>query len=947
MDWLASVLLRRLNAVPLPIQDAGPDPDHHWVRALETDLLERGWLLSPELRDAFATLPDPARMQWSEWLLAEADRSVGADRDHTPLFRSFPDVPDSLDSLYVDLLLSQLLQQPEAPCVLCGSADAVRPLNPCGHLVCGSCMPASRFSGCPVCGRRAASGQGAFLESDAESVEREPGSFIPIRWTRLGLLRDPEAAAAGVRDELVGRPRPLSEEEANDLSVLILATAPGSLGWLPARVPVRENLARALAAALLTARPDTAPALAPPLADRWETATDIARTIWTYSGGQPDLTLPERRDPEVWSGRRPWWEPVVPDEIPRVRALPRWLRRAVLSRIDELHLPTTAEDMARHETVWKRIAERLHPFERPDAHPRAAVCFASLRRTRARADSPLGRAMSRAASQHPGRVELLEYGGGFLGVRVRSHASLVEQALADGDPGTAVDLLSSRPGDLWRRLDELARAVGEDPDLRAGLIAAAGEAAGRVSAGVLTTASNHLGLRSETVRADEAALNEAWAERMATEVESGAGRTRRSAARARQMMRTRRRNRPPAPQPGTPRRVFFPSGDTVRTWTRAEHRDPLDAEFARGLQWAGLHELVERARRLPPYDTVIVDARLADVPAPTRTQASSAQLAGWTRGSRIGMPEHDGTLRLFLHWTDSDLARVDLDLSCTLLDAEWSQVGYCDYTQLRWGDAVKHSGDLTSAPPPQGATEYIDMDLGRLVEHGVRWIVPLVFSYNDVPFERLDDAFAGFMLPQPGASAFQPDRVMQRFELRGRSRVLLPMVLDLEDQMLLWTDASLSADGYGHSVARNQSALARLAADLWEHFDGWRFSVLDLVAVHALGRARSLRLVHEDGAHSHIDLGLPREQVWDNIRKALRTRLPGEGDAPPAGRVLVAVLDDRYLPRFLSGIPEDQTTILAVVGSRSHPLDISDLLRELEPPPRRGESEDFIPDKAR
>src|SRR5689334_17027943 len=54
-----------------------------------------------------------------------------------------------------------------------------------------------------------------------------------------------------------------------------------------------------------------------------------------------------------------------------------------------------------------------------------------------------------------------------------------------------------------------------------------------------------------------------------------------------------------------------------------------------------------------------------------------------------------------------------------------------------------HSGDLVSAPPQLGATEFLDLDRTRLLAAGVRWAVPVVLSFNDVPFEVLDAAFAG------------------------------------------------------------------------------------------------------------------------------------------------------------------------------------------------------------
>lgn len=62
------------------------------------------------------------------------------------------------------------------------------------------------------------------------------------------------------------------------------------------------------------------------------------------------------------------------------------------------------------------------------------------------------------------------------------------------------------------------------------------------------------------------------------------------------------------------------------------------------------------------------------------------------------------------------------------------------------GHSLARCADLTSAPPPLGASEFVDLDAGRLERAGARHLVVIVFSYNDITFDLLPDAFAGFML---------------------------------------------------------------------------------------------------------------------------------------------------------------------------------------------------------
>ena len=123
----------------------------------------------------------------------------------------------------------------------------------------------------------------------------------------------------------------------------------------------------------------------------------------------------------------------------------------------------------------------------------------------------------------------------------------------------------------------------------------------------------------------------------------------------------------------------------------------------------------------------------------------------------------------------------------------------------------------------------------------MQYAVPVVFSYNDVPFELLPEAFAGFSLPTEPDAQFDPGRVVQRFDLRGNAKVVVPLVLDITNRELLWVDVQITSRGYGHRAGRHSSNLARLGADLWDHFaSGRRTTMLDLATWHAVGRADAI-----------------------------------------------------------------------------------------------------------
>ncbi|WP_147991336.1 TerD family protein [Streptomyces sp. t39] len=264
-------------------------------------------------------------------------------------------------------------------------------------------------------------------------------------------------------------------------------------------------------------------------------------------------------------------------------------------------------------------------------------------------------------------------------------------------------------------------------------------------------------------------------------------------------------------------------------------------------------EVLRRAGRGAPVGVAVVDAALDGVIAPFTERTASRALVTLPRGSELALP--DGrSLRLFLTWTESEASgRTDLDLSVALFDAHWRHIGVCDYTHLRYArQAAVHSGDLQSAPPPLGATEFVDLDLDLLADTGARYAVAVVFSYNDVPFGELAEAFAGLMLRDgPGGAGplFDPRSVEQRFDLTGTSRACVPLVVDVRHRTLHWLDVVKGVTGTHHAVWRHADALATLAHRLTELFaSGARVRLGELAVWQAAARARTVVVRHRDGS---------------------------------------------------------------------------------------------------
>ncbi|MFJ2745585.1 MXAN_6230/SCO0854 family RING domain-containing protein [Streptomyces sp. NPDC087440] len=769
-----SVLLRRTQTVHLDsVPSADPRTAPRLV-VLEAELLDRGYALTAPLHAAFAALDHLDLAREGRLLLAGVDELLGSHRTHTPLYERFPlTVPKDTGQLYVNRVFALLLQRPDQPCVLCGTAATVHPVSPCAHLVCRSCWDGATYAACPICHRRVDPAD-PFLVPAAPAptkavrrASRRAAFAGEVRLLSLGT--DLVAASAHEARGLMARQTPLSGQEYADLAAL-LPVLPADLSTLPDDLPVRET--KALVLGTLLREPRTADAARAQLGERLTTATDVLRLLSVHSGGNAALLKP-----------------------PRLRSLPRALRRELLSVLDGLHLGSLIEDLHRHPGPWKRAAESLHPFEQYARHPRAALAFAVLRQTDAHAFP----ALRELAAQHRAWVTV-EDGR----VRAVTWRGQVETALAAHELPRATALLRQRPGELLRRLDHLLRLHG------------AQEAAD--DAAPLTEALTHT-----LPRAGVGALLSAY----------GA-------------LRARHRTGPRA------RRVFFPRGEVTRAFARAEDRAPLPAALTARVCGLLEAEVLRRLAARESYEHAVLDEALEDLNVPFAEHASAASLVAVPRGSRQPLPPGD-VLRLFLHWTEPADTRVDLDLSVAFYSRDLTFVGLCDYTALRHlGGAAVHSGDLTSAPAPDGATEYVDLELPLLAHADVAYALPVVFSFNNIAFETMTDAFAGFMEidgGRPRDSSYDPRTVRQRFDLAGDSQVCVPLLVDLYRREALWTDLHLPPAAGFQSIASHTADLGRIARDLTSYFaSGSRTTLGDLARWHAAARAPEVTVVRRDGA---------------------------------------------------------------------------------------------------
>jgi hypothetical protein len=191
----------------------------------------------------------------------------------------------------------------------------------------------------------------------------------------------------------------------------------------------------------------------------------------------------------------------------------------------------------------------------------------------------------------------------------------------------------------------------------------------------------------------------------------------------------------------------------------------------------------------------------------------------------------------------------------------------------------------------------VDLDLRQLRRVGGRYVLPVVFSYNNVPFDQLERGFVGVMRQPVGL--FDPAAVEERFDLSGPAKILLPFGIDLHTKELRWYDVNLSAAGYGHNIARYGGHLALMSAALEDvHGSGDRVSLWEICCWHAAARADEVAVRCDDGSVVGY-LRDPAEDVTTFARRLIARLEPDRvWDEDAASRAdFVGVLNGDLTPR--------------------------------------------------
>lgn len=352
----------------------------------------------------------------------------------------------------------------------------------------------------------------------------------------------------------------------------------------------------------------------------------------------------------------------------------------------------------------------------------------------------------------------------------------VETSLAAKQVADAVALLGTRPGELARRLDHLLRL---DESVQDTVLGAFAQAAPNVATPVLLQVRHHFQMRN-----------------------TAAG-----------------------------LRVFFPKGSLAKAQGIENTLPKLALPTCMAVVNACEAALLARFASLPSLGKVYLDPALAHYLVPFAQRSASRSLRTLVRGSKLPLPVCE-VLRFFVWWKNG-ADRTDIDLSATLFDDAFQYKDILSYYNLKGVGGV-HSGDIVDAP--EGASEFIDITLGKVRESGVRYVVMSLNSYTAQPFVELPECFAGWMARQkPGSGEiYEPRTVQDRLDLTADTRIALPLVIDVVANQVIWCDLALRKHPRWHNNVHTN--LSGIQLSLRALVEMSKPNLYDLLALHTQAR---------------------------------------------------------------------------------------------------------------
>lgn len=196
-------------------------------------------------------------------------------------------------------------------------------------------------------------------------------------------------------------------------------------------------------------------------------------------------------------------------------------------------------------------------------------------------------------------------------------------------------------------------------------------------------------------------------------------------------------------------------------------------------------------------------------------------------------------VRLFIWWTNSSNDRSDIiDLSVLVFDEKLKVKAKVAWNYLKNDKfQIYHSGDFIDGGKVdgKGVSEFIDLDTEAIVANGGRYVVIGVISYSGPNLKEFPNCKFGWMERQELRSNefFEPSTVRQKNEVKYEGKAACPAILDCKTHELIWIDTVLAKTGSDLCIEQLQM---NIKAILTYYVNPMRLPMADLINLHVQAR---------------------------------------------------------------------------------------------------------------
>ncbi len=311
-------------------------------------------------------------------------------------------------------------------------------------------------------------------------------------------------------------------------------------------------------------------------------------------------------------------------------------------------------------------------------------------------------------------------------------------------------------------------------------------------------------------------------------------------------------------------RVFFPKGKTALCHSIPNTLPSIDEKHCIEIVNICENALIGIYAKKPHLGNVYLSEDFKNYIVPFSQRSASKTLKTMVRGSRFKIDDSVKAIRAFIWWTNNDTdgsitsRRVDIDLSASIFDENWSYMEHISYTNLRDIDYnAAHSGDIVNGGPVNGngASEFLDIDIDSVVKHNARYVVYQVYSFTTQRFSELTNVMFGWMNREDVGSGeiYEPRTVEQKMDLNSNSAVSVPVIFDCVTREVIWADMNISVDGFKCRSGNNlESNVTSVTAVCYDIVNMVKPNLYDLISLHI--KARGNRVYNKEEADIVFDI---------------------------------------------------------------------------------------------